>query len=134
MQYQAELVKRGLIKPGDEVPSVVVDKARKEVLHVGSDNPEEMTKLTDAAIAAANDLLGIKSQRLLGKDLEYAVKNWAVENKVQTGRHYDTSSQKLERLENISFTNTTDSLEALRYAARKGKFKSFETEISADTL
>jgi hypothetical protein len=134
-QYQAELLRRGLIRPGDEVPPLVVDKARKEVLHISSGVKGETAEIDSAAIAAAKNLLGIKPQRLVNDGLDFAVKNWAAKNKVRSGRHSQSSAEVLEGAKNIgSIGNFVDSLEALRYAARRGKFQSFERRIEKETL
>jgi hypothetical protein len=125
-QYQAELLKRGLIKPGGEVPSVVVDKARKEILHMVPNDPAEAARIDRAAIAAANDLLGIKSQRLVGEELDFATRNWAAKNKVRSGPHSGSATEILEGTKGIGPVGSFfDSLEALRYAARKGKFQNY---------
>lgn len=134
-QYQAELLRRGLIRPGDEVPPLVVDKARKEVLHISSGVKGETAEIDSAAIAAAKNLLGIKPQRLVNDGLDFAVKNWAAKNKVRSGRHSQSSAEVLEGAKDIgSIGNFVDSLEALRYAARRGKFQSFERRIEKNTL
>jgi hypothetical protein len=134
-QYQAELLKRGLIKPGDEVPPVIVDKARKEILHIAPSDPAEAAQIDRAAIAAANDLLGIKPQRLVNDQLDFAVRNWAAKNKVRSGPHSQSATEILEGAKDIgTIGNTMDSLEALRYAARRGKFQNFVNRTTKDTL
>ena len=134
-QYQAELLKRGLIKPGDEVPRIAVDKARKEILHIASNDPAEMGRITNDAIAAANDLLGIKPQKLIFEELDFATRNWAAKNKVRSGPHSQSAAEVLEGAKDIgSIGNFVDSLEALRYAARRGKFQNFVNRTTKDTL
>jgi hypothetical protein len=125
-QYQAELLKRGLIKPGDEVPPLVVDKAQKEILHMSSGVKGETAEIDRAAIAAAKDLLGMEPQRLVNDGLDFAVKNWAAKNKVRSGPHSQSSTEILEKIDGIGpVGNFIDSLEALRHAARRGKFQNY---------
>jgi TP901 family phage tail tape measure protein len=125
--YEAELIRRGLIKKGQPIPPIAVDKANKEVLQLITANAGEAKEIREMAMSAARVQQGLAAKRIhRAEELSELARNWGDKFKIPFGGHDMTSPSTLEAVAGFSGKiGRDDSLSALLYAIRKGKLETF---------
>jgi len=127
--YEAELIRRGLIKKGQPIPPIAVDNAREEVLHLIAANADEAKKIQEMAMSAARAQQGLPAKPIhRNEELRALAENWGNKFKIPLRQHDTSNPGILEGVGGIygDIGNLDDSLSAFLYAIRKGKLETFE--------
>jgi hypothetical protein len=131
--YEAELIRRGLIKKGQPIPPIAVDNVKKEVLQLISANADEAKEIQEMAMSAARSQQGLPAKRIQDTEkLRELTQSWGDEVGVFFGKHSLTYPNIMELAAGFSgkIGNMDDSLSAFLYAIRKGKLETFEDFFS----